>query len=164
MSQERNGRTTSLYPDFIPSEEGHPATVDFEIVNTGDDRGRGLKSRATFKRGERVAKLSGIVVDHTTLDTIQISPTLFFSDPWFCRFLLHSCDPNLAIDVPTLEARALRDIQPGEYMTIDYAATDDKVTSQFACDCGSPNCRAWVTGRSERINEEGRVYLEINKG
>ena len=149
----------SLYPGFIPPEEGHPTSAKFIVVETGDERGRALKGKVVFKKDEFVAKLSGILVKHTTLDTIQITPTLYFSDPWFCRFLLHSCDPNLGIDVANLEVRALKDIFPDEYLTIDYATTDDTITFQFACNCGASNCRGWITGGTEEINEEGRSFL-----
>lgn len=150
---------TSFYPGIIRAEEGHPTSAKFMVVETGDKRGRGLRAKAIFRKGEYVAKLSGVIVNHTTLDTIQITPTLFFSDRWFCRFLLHSCDPNLKINVEHLDVTALRNISVGEYLTIDYAKTDDAVTFQFACNCRAPNCRGWVTGRAEEINEEGRSYL-----
>jgi len=149
----------SLYPGFIPVEEGHPTSAQFIVVDTRDERGSGLKGKIVFKKDECVAKLSGILVNHTTLDTIQITPTLYFSDPWFCRFLLHSCDPSLVIDVANLEVRALKDISPDQYLTIDYATTDDTITFQFACNCGAPNCRGWVMGRAEEINEVGRSFL-----
>ncbi len=158
-NKHRDEEIISLYPGFIPTEEGHPTSARFIIVETGDERGRGLKGKVVFKKNECVAKLSGILVNHTTLDTIQITQTLYFSDPWFCRFLLHSCDPSLEINVADLEVRALKDISPDEYLTIDYATTDDIVTFQFACNCGTPNCRGWVTGCAEEINEEGRSYL-----
>ncbi len=150
-----------LYPGFIPVEEGHPTSAQFIVVDTGDERGRGLKAKVVFEKGECVARLSGILVKNTTLDTIQITPTLYFSDPWFCRFLLHSCDPSLEINVADLEVRALKDIPPDEYLTIDYATTDDTITFQFACNCGAPNCRGWVTGRAEEINEQGRSFLAL---
>ena len=161
VDKHRDEEIISLYPDFIPAEEGHPTSVQFIVVETGDERGKGLKAKVVFKKDECVAKLSGILVKHTTLDTIQITPTLYFSDPWFCRFLLHSCDPNLGIDVANLEVRALKDIFPDEYLTIDYATTDDTITFQFACNCGAPNCRGWVMGRAEEINEEGRSFLNL---
>ncbi|MCF6177124.1 MAG: SET domain-containing protein-lysine N-methyltransferase [Victivallaceae bacterium] len=160
-SKDRDEENISLYPDFIPVEEGHPTSAKFIVVETGDERGRGLKGKVAFKKGEHVAKLSGILVNHTTLDTIQIAPTLYFADSWFCRFLLHSCSPNLEIDVANLEVRALKDIPSGEYLTIDYATTDDKVTFQFACNCGASNCRAWITGHAEEINEAGRACLAL---
>ncbi len=131
------------------------------VAETVDKRGKGLRGKVIFHKDEHVAKLSGVIVNHTTLDTIQITPTLYLSDRWFCRFLLHSCDPNLKINAEHLDIRALRKIFPGEYLTIDYAITEDAVTFQFACNCGAPNCRAWITGRTEDINEEGRAFLAL---
>ncbi len=158
-NNHRDEGIISFYPGIIPAEEGHPTSAKFIVVETGDERGRALKSKEAFHKDEHVAKLSGVIVNHTTLDTIQITPTLYFSDPWFCRFLLHSCDPNLEINLEHLDVKALKDIFPDEYLTIDYATTDDTVTFQFACNCGAPNCRRWVTGRAEETNEEGRSHL-----
>ena len=155
----RNEDATPFYPAIIPAEAGHPTSTSFIVIETADGRGQGIKGRRVFNRGEQVAKVSGVISSHTTLDTIQITPTLFFSDPWFCRFLLHSCEPNLQIDLERLAVRALRDISPDEYLTIDYADTDDTVTFQFACKCEAPSCRGWVKGRAEQISEEGRRHL-----
>ena len=74
---------TSFYPEIILPEEGHPTTANFEVVNIGDERGKGLRARVAFRRGERVARLSGVVVNRSSVDTIQISPTLHMHDRWF---------------------------------------------------------------------------------
>ncbi len=150
-----NEKATPIYDSLIPWEEGHPTTEHFEVVETGDERGRGMKSKTAFQKGALAARLSGVITSHVTINTIQISPTLHFHDPWFCRFLLHSCDPNLAIDVTTLEARATRDIQPGDYVTIDYRATEDKIEFQFPCNCGAENCCGWMHGRLEKPSKDG---------
>ncbi len=149
----------SLYPSYIAPEEGHPTTAQFVVVNTGDERGHGLQAKVGFRRGSRVAKLAGTIVDHPTLDTIQISPTLFLSDPWFCRFLLHSCDPNLAIEITSRMALAIRDVSLNDILTIDYAVTEDFLAAQFPCNCGTSKCRGWIMGNQERPNEEGRRFL-----
>lgn len=154
---------TSFYPDIIPAEDGHPTSAKFFVKDTEDARGKGLRANVAFHKDECVAKLSGVIVSKTTLDTIQITPTLHFADQWFCRFLLHSCDPNLEINVEHLHVMALRNISSGEYLTIDYSNTDDAVAFQFACRCGAPNCRGWIKGRAEEINEEGRSYLGQQK-
>ena len=36
---------------------------------------------------------------------------------------------------------AIRDIKPGEQLTIDYAWPEDRA---IKCLCGSPNCRGWI--------------------
>ena len=155
---------TPLYPAVVPRDENHPTSAQFEVVNTGDERGHALRTKVAFRQDERVAQLSGILIRHTTLDTIQISPQLHMSDPWFCRFLLHSCGPNLKIEITAMEARAARDILAGEYLTIDYAATEDVLANQFVCHCGSPHCRGWMTGRREQPNAAGRAFLEDQRG
>ena len=163
VNERQSGESvTSFYPEIIPPEEGHPTTANFEVVNTGEERGKGLRARVAFRRGERVARLSGVVVNCSSLDTIQISPTLHMHDRWFCRLLLHSCEPNVVIDTATMDAWAAKDIQAGDYLSIDYAATEDVLGGQFACHCGSPRCRGWMTGRREAPNEEGRAWLARN--
>ena len=152
----------SFYPEIVPPEEGHPTIANFEVINTKDERGKGLRTKRAFRKGERVARLSGVLVNRSSLDTIQISPALHLHDPWFSRMLLHSCEPNLVIDTTTMEAWPARDIEAGDYLSIDYAATEDVLGRQFACHCGSARCRGWVTGRREGPNEEGRAWLARN--
>lgn len=153
----------SIYPDLIPWEKDHPTFSHFEVVGTEDPRGRGLRARVIFQPGQLVARISGIITNRTTLDTMQVSPPLHFMDPWFCRFLLHSCNPNIAIDIDLLEARATRVIHPGDYLAFDYATTEDFIARQFACHCGAPQCRGWITGRREKPNEEGLAILSQNR-
>lgn len=149
---------TAIYPALIPPEDGHPTRDVFEI---GRDfaRGRGLRSKTAFTRGQRVAKLSGVLVSAPGLNTIQIAPGIHLHDKWFCRFLHHSCDPNLEIDLRTLAAVAKRPIAPGDALSIDYAATEDRLGRQFACACGAENCRGWILGRKEEPSAKGRAIL-----
>jgi len=73
------------------------------------------------------------------------------------RFVNHSCWPNmvaLAVHtenrnmlLPRIVFFALRDIQPGEELTIDYNCAplkDLKNTDVLVCLCGAPNCRGYV--------------------
>jgi len=159
MSAPNEAQTKRIYPEMIPWEEGHPTTATFDIIDTEDQRGRGMRAKVPFAAGSLVAQLSGALVSRPSINTIQISSTLHMADPWFCRYLLHSCDPNLAIDTAVMRVRALRDIDSGEILTIDYAATEDVIANQFACKCGASNCRGWMTGRREGPNEEGRAFL-----
>lgn len=64
------------------------------------------------------------------------------------RFINHSCDPNCeAVDEDRrIYIEATRTIQPGEELVYDYNLTrdaDDTAQSEtdYACRCGSPNCR-----------------------
>ena len=60
------------------------------------------------------------------------------SDPM--RFVNHSCAPNarLYIGQGRVEFYALRDIEPGEEITVNYGETHHE--GKLACRCGAPDC------------------------
>lgn len=68
-------------------------------------------------------------------------------------YLNHSCNPNIYID-GQIVFRALRDINIGEELTIDYASfmiVDRAIIEQ--CTCRSTNCRGKIRGDDfRRIN------------
>lgn len=70
-------------------------------------------------------------------------------DPYFTGYLLHSCDPNVSLNMRTRKLTALKPIKADSYLYMDYAETEDVLFRQFACCCGSEKCRGWITGRNE---------------
>jgi D-alanine-D-alanine ligase len=56
----------------------------------------------------------------------------------------HSCDPNTAYE--GLNVVALRNIQQGEELTLNYASFLDENMEPFNCRCGAANCCGRVTG------------------
>ncbi len=71
-------------------------------------------------------------------------------------FVNHSCSPNCGIK-NALKIVAMRDIKPGEEITIDYAMQE---CSEFRmkCRCGSRDCRKTVTGRDWKIRRLQKKY------
>ena len=72
----------------------------------------------------------------------------------------HSCDPNCGMH-GEISFVAIRDIQPGEELTVDYAFIDNEDYS-FECQCGSERCRHTVTGfdwRIKRLQDEYYSYF-----
>lgn len=69
---------------------------------------------------------------------------LWSNDPLDWSPQNHSCDPNCAYD--GLNVIALRDIEPGAELTLDYADFCNESAAEFACACGAANCRGWVRG------------------
>lgn len=56
----------------------------------------------------------------------------------------HSCDPNTDFD--GLNIVAIKNIQKGEELTLDYAMFLDETMEPFTCSCGSANCRGLIKG------------------
>jgi len=64
------------------------------------------------------------------------------------RWINHACDPNCKAEEGQgrVFIHALRDLQPGEELFYDYGLVIDerytpKLKKEYACRCGSPNCR-----------------------
>jgi SET domain-containing protein len=122
--------------------------------------GQGLFASRAITRGEIVAVKGGHVLtapQWAELEPalgpadIQISEDLFITPVTPAErdgsmlYTNHSCDPNLAIQGQIVLV-AMRDIAPGQELTIDWATTDDG-NYELPCRCGSANCRGTVTGK-----------------
>lgn len=149
-----------IYPYEIEEPTGYPTRQDFFVSTEGDEKGFGLFTRRPFKKGDQMARFTGEVLDVVKLHTLQITPTKHLYDPHFVGYLLHSCDPNVALDMEKLTMTALKDIDAGDALTMDYASTEDVLYRQFPCLCKTSKCRQWITGRLEAVNEEGLAYLK----
>jgi D-alanine-D-alanine ligase-like ATP-grasp enzyme len=73
---------------------------------------------------------------------------IWSDDPEQWKPINHSCDPNAWLDGLNLTAR--RRIAAGEQITMDYATFCNESLEQFACSCGSPDCRGIIRGTDYR--------------
>jgi len=122
--------------------------------------GQGLFARVAIAAGEIVAVKGGHVL--TGSEWAALGPALGAADIQIAEDLFiapvredhrtgsmlytnHCCDPNLAIQGQIVLV-AMRDIDAGEELTIDWATTDDG-DHRMTCRCGSPRCRGTVTGK-----------------
>ncbi len=132
---------------------------DFVVEDKGDGKEFGVYSLRDYSKGELITIVSGEIVDEPGLHTLQLTPDKHLHDPHFTGVLLHACDPKAVIIPEKREVWARRDIRAGDAITVDYRTTEDRIVKQFPCSCGEPNCRRWIMGRKETINEEGAAYL-----
>jgi hypothetical protein len=75
-------------------------------------------------------------------------------------FVNHSCQPNVGF-AGNVVLVAMRDIEPGEELTTDYALFDDYEGS-LDCACRRPTCRGRVDGRDWQradLQERYRGYF-----
>lgn len=80
--------------------------------------------------------------------SLQIGEDLFLAcDETLCDgdMINHSCDPSIGF-VGEITLVALRDIEPGDELTFDYATCDSDPYDEFECACAASDCRGKVTG------------------
>jgi uncharacterized protein len=122
--------------------------------------GRGLFAVNAIRQGEIVAIKGGHIIDDRTAaeqkDVIGRSD-IRIADGFLLAaldsseyeavmlFLNHSCEPNVGVGGNVIFV-AMRNIAPGEELTIDYAMIDDG-PDRMECRCGRPACRKLVTGK-----------------
>jgi SET domain-containing protein len=99
----------------------------------GEIRGESIsvsQARIRATRSERI-----MIVELSPRRAIDFSRS---TDPM--RFTNHSCAPNarLCIRDGRVEFYALRPIEPGEEVTVDYGETHHE--GRLACRCGAPGC------------------------
>ncbi|WP_423204302.1 SET domain-containing protein-lysine N-methyltransferase [Pseudomonas kribbensis] len=153
--------TEGIYPFMgLPVRLGFPSRADFEVIHDARGTPCAVVARREFLRITRMCRVSGQLLPYRCRQTRQLQAGIHIYDPRFCGLLEHSCDPNVFIDMSELWLWAVRDIQPGERLTMDYTATEDKLLRQFACGCGSAHCRGWITGYDEPPSLEGQRYLK----
>lgn len=138
-----------FYPEQLPSFQYEPTRDRFSIVSLGENVGEAVVCLTDFAAGDVVFACTGFFSDSVTLFSLQITPTLHLHDPYFYGKLMHSCDPNVRVDVNTRQFIATRAIRAGEPVTLDYAASEDYLFRSFPCRCGAAQCRGVVAGRKQ---------------
>ena len=145
MTEER----WRVYPAAYGNDPLFPKSTDFKVVNVNESCGLGVICFREFKRNDIVAKLAGDIIHDIRQHSLQIRPGTHLYDMYFSGYFLHSCDPNVFLDMENMLVYAVRDINPNDLLTMDYAQTEDFLFRQFACSCGAENCRKWICGKME---------------
>lgn len=135
-----------FYPDSVQPYLYEPTRDRFDILSTADGRGEAVVSLAHFKPGDTVFVFSGIVVPEITLFTLQLAEGAHVHDPFFMGKVLHSCEPNCRVVMNERRFIAAQDIAPGDYITMDYNSTEDRLFRGFQCRCGSHTCQGMIRG------------------
>lgn len=147
----QNGIVTNrFYPDALPPFANEPTRERFSIEQLGDTVGEGVVALVPFQPGETIFAFTGFFSNEITQFSLQVQEGLHLHDPYFMGKILHSCDPNASCDMEHRVFIALRPINPGDFITMDYAETEDYLFKSFPCQCGAENCRGIVKGRKER--------------
>ncbi|AIG26780.1 non-ribosomal peptide synthetase [Brevibacillus laterosporus] len=141
--------TNRIYPETVPYHPFEPTKDRVEVINRAEF-GDGVISKTIIQPGEIVFRFDGPQLPYQTLYTLQKHSGLFVEDPYCMGKVLHSCDPNTVVDMDTQVFTAVKEIKPGDYITMDYETTEDELYRQFECGCGASKCRKIITGRFMR--------------
>lgn len=137
-------------------------------------KGMGVSARTSMRSGDVLLTKDITKLRKYKLDEINSVPQLtrlsdhcdyagygrYVIDFSPASYINHSCAPNAYVDFKTIGKSkyvALRDIAPGEEITVDYTlGAIDQIGSivdkyglyrwKLPCRCGSKNCRRIVTG------------------
>lgn len=132
-----------------------------EGVRVGASRhGLGVFSLRRFHYLEQIGPIRGQVIDDPAYESdycMELGTSLALEPAAPFRYLNHSCDPNCAIvEIEKVEGdprtgelwiEVLREVAPGEPMTIDYGWP---ARVAIRCDCGSPSCRGWIVATEQQ--------------
>ena len=156
----------SLYPEsFIDKYSVSGIHLDkFPSINDlikkdTEEYGTGIYALRPYKRGELIGYFIAKPTKTIRQHSLQRSEGEHLEDPYFVGYLLHNCTPNVVLDMHAQKVFCIKDIAVDEPLCMDYASTEDALFRQFACACDSKDCRMWITGRNEKVNAEGELYL-----
>ena len=133
--------------------------------------GTGLFARAAIAAGEIVVVKGGHIMTRDERDDVagtlgpaefQISDDLFIGPRTASErehgmmHINHSCEPNAGIRGQIIIV-AMRNVTPGEEITLDYATGDDD-DWEMTCRCGAATCRGTVTGTDWKRSDVQEKY------
>jgi hypothetical protein len=129
-------------------------------VRVGDTTvGRGVFALRRFRPGKIIGVIQGIVChdpEYGSAYCMDLGENRSLEPIAPFRYLNHSCEPNAEIvsiaNAPRqrtdqLFLEAVREIRPGDQITIDYAWSSDDA---IPCQCGAAACRGWIVDESQR--------------
>lgn len=122
----------------------------FEVKDTERGIGKGLYALAPIHEGEFIVEYTGNKIPTKVADEMTEARFLFEVDEdWTidgedeantARYINHSCDPNAESEIHDghILISALRDIAPGEEITMDYGLEYyDEFIRPVGCRCGA---------------------------
>jgi uncharacterized protein len=113
--------------------------------------GKGIFTVKKIKKDETVFRLIGnkLVIKHKPgcncqicRMCIEVGKNLWFYPKSFGRYLNHSCDCSCGIKRGYVVA--LKDLDIGDEITIDYSTTTADRNWTQKCSCGNKNCRKMI--------------------
>ena len=132
-----------------------------------DIHGMGIRLGEPAERGDIVLQIKGEMkfkVNKSKEDALAnpdwvgIAKNQWIDPKKPYKFLNHSCEPNTGIK-GKVSLAALRHIDEGEEVTIDYATIEGDPRWEMKCACGAKNCRKIVKSIQFLPEAQYKKYL-----
>jgi len=135
-------------------------------IRISDTEGRGLFAKKPIRKGEIVSVRGGHIITrqmekkikkpdgywgYPIADEVVLGPLNKQEVESVMMFLNHSCEPNVGI-LGQIIFVAMRNIDSGEELTIDYAMFGAN-KKPMRCNCLSSNCRGIINDSDWRIKK-----------
>ena len=125
--------------------------------------GLGLFTTKEWAHDEVVFSWPNIgVVAPADFRTVQISQNSHILEPRFLRYLNHSCNPNIFIDVQNRHCQSLRTITAGEELRFFYPSTEWELSRPFQCYCHASRCLGAISG-AKTMDQDALKQYRVNK-
>jgi SET domain-containing protein len=157
------------YKPFIPVHL-QDIYAQEKTVTTGKGRVKKLFAKNPIKKNEEIFSVKGPIITYASAPDMRIGyrwlavgknrwmiPSA--DNPWF--FIRHSCAPNVGIKGVS-SVVAMKNIRPGEELTIDDSMTEADIRWQRRCHCGSKQCRGLVKSvqfLTSKLFEKYKPYM-----
>lgn len=138
-------------------------------IYIGDtDVGRGVFAKRLIKKGEKILKLAGRIIDARQItkeksrrgDPFQVSDKKYIDLKKPGIFVNHSCNPNAGIKNNTILV-ALKNIKRREEIRYDYSLTMDGSEWAMRCKCRQKNCRKFIKDFKFLPKKLRKKYLRL---
>jgi hypothetical protein len=125
--------------------------------------GKGLFATRPLSRGQVLLKRWGPRTPSRSRHSVQVDVDTHIIPLPPLHLIAHSCEPNCGLlvrrEAELLELHALRRIDAGEELTVDYATFEYDIEFLAGpCSCHAPSCRGRVTGYKDLPDERRRAY------
>lgn len=139
-----------------------------ESIQIGDteNTGKGIFANKRFKKNQILFMVEGNVKSDSYGPNYRIGARWFGIDDktWistsrnsYAYYLNHSCNPNSGIRDKVIIV-AMRDIEKGEEITLDYSITEADPYWKMKCKCSDQNCRKIIRSIQFLPEEVYRKY------
>lgn len=163
--------------DFEPASAEIQQTVNWDSpkleLYESFKCGTGVRARALIEKGESLGIFGGHIVPLAKRNLLarelehfyfQVSDELILTHVSIeqvrqskIEFINHSCEPNAGFR-GQIELIALKNIEPREIISFDYAICTSETEFEMECFCEAGECRRRITGKDWKIPALQKKY------